>query len=176
VRACCGRDFTLVVGDAATGGDLALLGADTKWRVRAAAPPRIPGWTDVAAAWGSVYVLFGSGGGDDDDDASVRSWGRNDHGQLAPAGLPAVRAIAAGSEHALALTRDAKRRLLAWGWGEHGNCGEAADERGDVKGRWNEIPLPGRRSGGSGSGNGSSADVGAAVIGAGCASSWVWVG
>jgi protein ATS1 len=126
-------------------------------------------------------VLFGGGGGgggddDDDDVVSVRSWGRDDHGQLAPAGLPAVRAIAAGSEHALALTRDSKRRLLAWGWGEHGNCGEAIDARGDVKGRWNEIPLPGRRSSGNSSSGGVNADVGAVVIGAGCASSWVWMG
>ena len=70
----------------------------------------------------------------------IISFGRNDHGQLSPPGLPPVEAISAGSEHCLALTRTSK--VLAWGWGEHGNCGKETDSDGNVKERWNEIDLP----------------------------------
>ena len=48
--------------------------------------------------------------------------------------------ISAGSEHCLALTKTGK--VLAWGWGEHGNCGKHTDSDGNVKERWNEIDLP----------------------------------
>ena len=70
----------------------------------------------------------------------IVSFGRNDHGQLPPFGLPPIEAMSAGSEHCLALTKTGK--VLAWGWGEHGNCGKHTDSDGDVKGRWNEIELP----------------------------------
>ncbi|TKA70058.1 hypothetical protein B0A55_06243 [Friedmanniomyces simplex] len=96
-------------------------------------PLVVPGWKDVAASWGSIYVLK--------DDGELLGFGRDDHGQLPPPGLPPVQAIAAGSEHCIALTKAGK--VLAWGWGEHGNCGEPTDARGDVKGHWNEIDMPG---------------------------------
>ena len=35
-------------------------------------------------------------------------------------------------------------RVLVWGWGEHGNCGEPVDDQKDVKGRFNVLDLRGR--------------------------------
>jgi protein ATS1 len=70
-----------------------------------------------------------------------------------------VRELAVGSEHVLALVDGGK--VVAFGWGEHGNCGPVADKRGDVKGRYIEIPVPGEEG---------SEVVG---VGAGCATSWV---
>ena len=68
--------------------------------------------------------------------------------------------MAVGSEHALALTKDG--RVLAWGWGEHGNCGLGTDEDGDVKHGWNEISI-------------TESDKSSVVgLGAGCATSWIW--
>ncbi|KAI9815917.1 MAG: hypothetical protein M1826_001910 [Phylliscum demangeonii] len=152
VRAVCGREFTFIVGDPVT-GEHVLLGSD-KWRVRSAAPELVSDWKDVRASWGSIYILY--------HDNTVRSWGRDDHGQLAPRGLLPVCVIAAGSEHALAISLD--HRLWAWGWGEHGNCGNETDEAGDVKNGSKEISV------------GLNASTRGAVcfIGAGCATSWVW--
>jgi alpha-tubulin suppressor-like RCC1 family protein len=36
-----------------------------------------------------------------------------------------VREVLAGSEHCLCLTDSGQ--VLAWGWNEHGNCGQAED-------------------------------------------------
>ncbi|KAK4893872.1 alpha tubulin suppressor [Elasticomyces elasticus] len=105
------------------------------------------GWKDVVASWGSVYILR--------DNGELLGFGRNDHGQLPPNGLPRIEAIAAGSEHCLAFTKAGK--VLAWGWGEHGNCGEPTDANGDVKGHWNEVEVPGS----------------ARVVFAGCATSFI---
>ncbi|KIW66336.1 hypothetical protein PV04_05671 [Phialophora macrospora] len=97
------------------------------------------GQNDTAVSgWSSVHVLSGSGSGS--TPGVVQSMGRNNHGQFAPANLPAIRAIAAGSEHCVALTMEGQ--VIAWGWGEHGNCGEQVDEKGNVFDRWNVIPLP----------------------------------
>ena len=153
VRAACGREFTYVLGDPET-GEQAILGSD-KWHIRSTPPERIPGWKDIGASWGSIYVLF--------RDNTLRSWGRNDHGQLAPTNLPPIHSIAVGSEHALAITFDLK--LIAWGWGEHGNCGTGTDDAGDVKGRWNQIPTPQIPF---------ASEPFPGFIGAGCATSWVW--
>ncbi|KXT18119.1 hypothetical protein AC579_4549 [Pseudocercospora musae] len=133
VEAVCGKDFTCIFGDPATGELLVLgsIGSD-RFGIGSNTPTSVAGWKQVAASWGSIYVLFPSG--------EVVSWGRNDHGQLAPPNLPSLERIASGSEHCLGLTKTGK--VLAWGWGEHGNCGTSTDESGDVKGRWNEIPLP----------------------------------
>lgn len=132
--AVCGKDFTCLIGGPGE-GEICLLGAEGRDRfgLRAGAPGRAPGWKEVCASWGSVFVMRGDG--------RVVAWGRDDHGQLAPQDLPPVKSLAAGSEHCLALTSDGK--VLAWGWGEHGNCGEPTDEKGDVKGKWNELPLSG---------------------------------
>lgn len=152
VRAICGREFTYLVGEH-TRGDHLVLGSD-KWNVISTAPAYVPGWKDVGATWGSIFVL--------QDNGTLVSWGRDDHGQLAPPNLPSISQIAIGSEHALAHSVDGA--VLAWGWGEHGNCGPATTD-GDVKGRWNIVassqylPPAAKISG----------------IGAGCATSWICI-
>lgn len=150
VRAVCGREFTAVFGSAES-GEVVLLGAD-KAGVKSNAPERIAGWRDVGASWGGVYVLNGDG--------TLLSWGKDDHGQLAPPGLPKLAGMAVGSEHVVALTEDGD--VISWGWGEHGNCGPQV-ENNDVKGRWNTIASskyipPGSKI---------------TAIGAGCATSWI---
>lgn len=132
VDVVCGKDFTCIFGDP-TVGHLLVLGPNSNDRfgVKTNAPTRVPGWKQVAASWGSIFVLSQSG--------KVTAWGRNDHGQLPSADLRPLKSIAAGSEHCLGLTEAGK--VLAWGWGEHGNCGKPIDEEGDVKNGWNEIVL-----------------------------------
>lgn len=152
VRAVCGREFTYLLGEPGEGQHV-VLGSD-KWNVRSSAPPAVPGWKDVGAGWGSIFVL--------QDDGTVLAWGRDDHGQLPPSEIPPLSHIAIGSEHALGLTEN--QEVLAWGWGEHGNCGPQTTN-GDVKGRWNVIASskylpPGSKI---------------SSIGAGCATSWVCV-
>lgn len=149
-RAVCGREFTYLVGDSSEGRHV-LLGQD-KRNIISDAPQSVPGWKAIGASWGSLYVLFESG--------EMVSWGRNDHGQLVPAGVPRIRKMAIGSEHAIALTADGE--AISWGWGEHGNCGIEVDENGDVKRRYNTLPLPQSEK---------SPVVG---VGAGCATSWIW--
>ncbi|KAI4750253.1 RCC1/BLIP-II protein [Aureobasidium sp. EXF-3400] len=146
-RAVCGKDFTCVFGDPAD-GKLQLLGVAKRDRfnIKSNTPQTLSNWIDVQATWGGVYVLL--------RDNNLVAWGRNDHGQLPPTDIP-VTAMAAGSEHMLVLTTTGK--VLAWGWGEHGNCGLPTDEQRDVKGRWNELD--------------SSTTV--LHIGAGCATSWI---
>jgi protein ATS1 len=144
-RAVCGREFTYLVG-APESGQHIILGSD-KWSVISNAPKTLPPWKDVGASWGSIFVLLQSG--------EVLSWGRNDHGQLCPPDLPKLQHIAIGSEHVVALTEEGK--IITWGWGEHGNCGSPVDEQGDVKGRWNELVVPGE----------------VATLGAGCATTFI---
>lgn len=148
-RAVCGKDFTCVFGDP-TIGKLQMLGLAKRDRygIRPDTPQNLKNWIDVQATWGGVYVLL--------SDNRLVAWGRNDHGQLPPAGV-AITAMAAGSEHMLVLTTSGK--VLAWGWGEHGNCGLPTDEQRDVKGRWNEFDIPGKVD----------------RIGAGCATSWITI-
>ncbi|KKY31510.1 putative rcc1 domain-containing protein [Diaporthe ampelina] len=149
-RAVCGREFTCLFGPSES-GEILVLGAD-KAGVKSAAPATALGWKDVGASWGGVYILNQGG--------SLVSWGRNDHGQLAPPQLPKLDRISIGSEHAIVVTEDGN--VLAWGWGEHGNCGPKT-ENGDVKGRWNTIAsikyIP------------SGSEI--VGIGAGCATSWI---
>lgn len=133
VDAVCGKDFTCVFGEPSK-GELMILGpnGNDRFGIKANAPKTVLGWKQVAASWGSIFVLYDSG--------KLIGWGRNDHGQLPPADLPLLESFAAGSEHCLALTPSGK--VLAWGWGEHGNCGQHTDKNGDVKGKWNCIDLP----------------------------------
>jgi protein ATS1 len=151
-RAVCGREFTYLVSSAADGQHV-ILGTD-KWSVKSAAPVTVQGWRDIGASWGSIFVLLENG--------TLLSWGRDDHGQLTPPGLPALSQIAVGSEHVLGLS--ASGDVLAWGWGEHGNCGPGTLQ-GDVKGRWNIVAsskhLP--------------VECKITSIGAGCATSWICV-
>lgn len=151
-RAVCGRTFTCLFGEPGS-EKLRVLGLD-KWGIQADAPQPVPMWKDVGASWGNVYVLT--------EDGELRSWGRDDHGQLPPPKLPKLSTMAIGSEHVVALS--AEGDVLTWGWGEHGNCGPQVDNN-DVKGRWNVIAsskfIP----------PGSKIDA----IGAGCATSWVFI-
>lgn len=151
VRAVCGREFTFLVSDPSLGRHV-ILGSD-KWGIKSKAPNAIHNWKDIAASWGSLFVLDNAG--------LVKSWGRNDRGQLAPSGLPPIAKLAAGSEHVLVLTTEGK--IFAWGWGEHGNCGAYTDEEGNVSGIWNEIHIDDLPA--------SSKVLG---ISAGCATSFVW--
>lgn len=146
IRAVCGREFTFLM---CKDGSHLVLGTN-KWNLQSDCPGLISDWKDVGATWGSIFVLK--------KDGKIESWGRNDHGQLAPPGLPDIEQLAVGSEHVVALTKDGK--VISWGWAEHGNCGVDIDEDGDVKGRWNEIPV----------------DDGEKVlsVGAGCATSFFW--
>lgn len=150
VRAVCGREFTYLLGESST-GQHAVLGSDKSGLI-SSAPKDVLDWKDVGASWGSIFVLK--------QDGTLLSWGRDDHGQLPPPGLPPLSKIAIGSEHGLGLTEDGE--VLAWGWGEHGNCGPGTTD-GDVKGKWNVIASskylpPGCKI---------------SEIGAGCATSWV---
>ncbi|KAK4541171.1 hypothetical protein LTR36_008245 [Oleoguttula mirabilis] len=133
VKAVCGTHFTCIVGNHAE-GNLVILGYNSRDRfgLVASIPATVPGLKDIAASWGSLFVLKQNG--------ELLGFGRDDHGQLPSPDIPLIEAIAAGSEHCLALTKAGK--VLAWGWGEHGNCGEPTDYHGDVKSRWNEIDLP----------------------------------
>ena len=137
-RAVCGKDFTCLSGDMEM-GDVAMLGPNgrDRFNIKAQAPSGVPGWNDISSSWGNVFVLR--------DTDRLIAWGRDDHGQLPPDDLPPIEKIAAGSEHCLALTLDGK--VLAWGWGEHGNCGEHIDEKCDVKGKWNQLVVPGKVTG-----------------------------
>lgn len=152
----CGREFTVVIGNKER-GEFVILGpaGPDRWRILSDAPlpADVAGFSLVAASWNGIYIHA--------SDGSIRAWGRNDKGQLPPSDLPRPSKVAVGSEHALALLGDQK--VVAFGWGEHGNCGPETDAQGNVKGRCNEIPLP--------------AADGAKIIGlgAGCATSWMVV-
>ncbi|KAG6004350.1 hypothetical protein E4U21_001163 [Claviceps maximensis] len=151
-RAVCTKETTCLFSTPES-GHVCVLGSD-KWSIVAHNPKTVPSWIDVRSGWGAVYMLM--------DDGTLRGWGRNDHGQLPPPNLPRIKQIAIGSEHTVALSEDGD--VLSWGWGEHGNCGPHVDQN-DVKGRWNVIA--------------SSKFIPAAsriaMIGAGCATSWICI-
>ncbi|KLU89134.1 alpha-tubulin suppressor protein Aats1 [Magnaporthiopsis poae ATCC 64411] len=154
VKAACGKDFTVLVGEKST-GEILFLGSD-KWGLKASTPSSVKDWRDVQASWGGVYVLRADG--------SILGWGRNDHGQLPPPGLPPISRMAAGSEHVVGIT-EAQDAVLAWGWGEHGNCGPQVQKPASTE-QWNVIASskyipPGSRI---------------TEIAAGCATSWVIIG
>lgn len=181
----CGREFTFIGGykDNDTGskeGDYmyTILGTDDKWNIITAAPPvqtlqnssLAESRYHVSTSWHGVYLH-------DTLDNSVIAWGRNDRGQLGVhkqssesqqslVRWESVMQFMAGSEHAIAVLSSDKA-VVSCGWGEHGNCGLDTDERGNVKGRLSQIPLP--------------ADVlhskkaKVVRVGAGCATSWIVV-
>ncbi|KAK7751292.1 alpha tubulin suppressor [Diatrype stigma] len=160
-RAVCCQHATCLIAEPGD-GRVVVLGAD-KWGLRSAAPAAVPNWKAVAAGWGAVYVLR--------YDGVLEAWGRDDHGQLPPPGVPRIASVAAGSEHVVALTADTGE-VISWGWGEHGNCGpqQTGGEGetsgvGDVKGRWNTIASLRNLPEGS--------DI--TLIGAGCATSWIQI-
>ncbi|KAJ6032118.1 hypothetical protein N7540_002850 [Penicillium herquei] len=129
------------------------------------------GLGQIGASWHGIYAhvnlgesLFDARAGSMGKSETVLiAWGRNDRGQLPPPDLPALDELAVGSEHVLALLRDGS--VVAFGWGEHGNCGPETDPHGNVAGLFKLVPL---------------ADVLAdrkrvVGVGAGCATSWLIV-
>ncbi|KAL4931339.1 RCC1 domain-containing protein [Aspergillus undulatus] len=159
----CGREFTVLSGYPEK-GEILIYGSEPglgsrnglgdKWGIHTSLPnpDLIQGYKKTHAAWHGIYVHQA--------DSTILSWGRNDRGQLPPAELNGVRVrdIAVGSEHGLALLDDGS--VVAFGWGEHGNCGRETDEKGDVKGpEYKRIEFP----------------EGSRVVGlgAGCATSWI---
>jgi protein ATS1 len=136
-RVVCGKDFTYVVGDSATGQHV-VLGRD-KFNIVSGMPSSVKGWKDIGATWHAIFVLF--------NDGNLIAWGRNTMWKLIPQDLPLIEKFAVGSEHVLALTREGK--LISWGWGKHGNCGNLSKVLGKVEsymvnGFWNEIEIPGK--------------------------------
>lgn len=136
VKVVCGKEFTYLVSDPSS-GEHCLLGRD-KFGLRSSMPTNIKGWKQIGATWNAIFVLF--------EDGSLTAWGKDNMWKLLPEKLPLVGKMAVGSEHVLALTHEGK--LISWGWGKHGNCGDLAT-LGDmvkndmVSGLWNEIDIPG---------------------------------
>ena len=157
-RAACTQETTFLIS--ATGDQHILLGSQSpKWGLRENSPPQgaLIGFRKIESAWNGIYILMGDG--------SVIAWGRGERGQL-PESLTAVDILAIGSEHGVAVLRtgeEAEGRLVAWGWGEHGNCGKLERGGNDVASlRDVEVPRQGKRKR-------------IKCVGAGCATSWVWV-
>jgi protein ATS1 len=151
--AACGREFSFVISE--NGDRHAVLGENGRYSISSESPRQgdLRGWKKVGACWGSIVVLL--------QDGSLKAWGRNDKGQVPPR-IDGIKDIAIGSEHGLALTaRKGRTRAIAWGWGEHGNCGKhRSDGGGDVVGEVFEVDIP--------------EVVTLQAVGAGCATSWLW--
>jgi protein ATS1 len=133
----CGKDFTYLVGTPSS-GEHALLGRD-KFNIISGMPLDIKGWKDIGATWHAIFVLF--------DDGQLTAWGKGNMWDLLPPELPPIEKIAVGSDHILAVTK--KGKLISWGWGKHGNCGNLSGIQHKVKndmvsGFWNEIDIPGK--------------------------------
>ncbi|KAF1841990.1 RCC1/BLIP-II [Cucurbitaria berberidis CBS 394.84] len=136
VKVICGKDFSYFVGDSSIGEHI-LLGKD-KFNVDSGKPQNVKGWKDMGATWHAIFVLF--------DDGKLAAWGKENMWELLPTGLPLLEKIAVGSDHVLAVTKEGK--LISWGWGKHGNCGDLSKIKHEVKnhmvsGFWNEISIPG---------------------------------
>lgn len=142
-----GRDFSLLMG---SDKHSTILG-DFKRGSNAPEWDTGPLPAHYLAGWSTIYRW---------SPEMISSYGLSRRGQSAPANLPPVSVLAAGSEHCLAILRDG--RLVAWGWGEHGNCGTPVDDRGNVIDRFNEISTS------------SMLKVRFLGVGAGCATSFAW--
>ncbi|CBX91089.1 hypothetical protein IAQ61_002551 [Plenodomus lingam] len=136
-KVVCGKDFSYLVGDPSTGEHI-VLGKD-KFSIISNKPETVKGWKDVGATWHAIVVLL--------TDGTLLAWGKENMWQLLPPSLPLIDKIAVGSDHVLALTTDGK--LISWGWGKHGNCGNLSSIGREVKndmlsGFWNELEIAGR--------------------------------
>ncbi|KAI9000208.1 RCC1 domain-containing protein [Gaertneriomyces semiglobifer] len=150
-NALCGRDFTFCIDE--SGSQHVVLGANRYGLPSdASATAELAGYLEIGVSWGGVYVLKADG--------SIAAWGRDDHGQVTPIkqlfGLGRCTQMAIGSEHGLAVVESTEHRmrLVAWGWGEHGNCGPS-EGTGLL-----DVRIP---------------TVSIVHIGAGCATSWIFV-
>ena len=106
----------------------------------------------VTSGWSNLYAL---------NAGKIQATGRNDRGQVPSADMPPLCLLMAGSEHAVGCTVDGA--VVAFGWGEHGNCGKPLDVKGNVAGRYNIITVPNANT-----------DV-VCLIGAGCATTFIGV-
>lgn len=104
-----GRERTLLLGES-----LRVIGKDPlEIDVRA---------NKARAMWSSIHYSH-----EVDGSLVVSSVGNNSHGQLFQYDVPEkIVDFEVGSEHGILLTESGK--VYAWGWGEHGNCGERKDD------------------------------------------------
>lgn len=155
-KAACAQDSSLLLST--SGPEMDYLGYwTTKWGLHENKPLSCLGFVDVQASWNGFYLLKDTG--------EIVAWGRGDKGQLPPDGLKGVKLMAVGSEHVVAVVEEEGReKLVAWGWGEHGNCGQVEEGNGDAV-PLREVKIPGVE--------GKEGRI--RCIGAGCATSWVWV-
>lgn len=112
VSAACGRTFTAVLdgqGNVTIHGTIPGCSEQT---------PELKDVVSVYAGWSTLHTLG--------VDGFVRSLGNDSHGQLARLDS-AVKCVAAGTEHGLALN---DKHIIAWGWAEHGNCGPDRNSTG----------------------------------------------
>lgn len=136
IKAVCGKEFTYLASHPSS-GEHYLFGRD-KYGLKSSMPAHIKGWKQIGATWNAIFVLF--------EDGTLTAWGKDNMWKLLPDDLPLLERMAVGSEHILALTID--RKLISWGWGKHGNCGDLTRLGSKVKhemvsGLWNEIEIPG---------------------------------
>jgi protein ATS1 len=120
-----GRDFTYVVDENDIGhllGDNKHLGDVKALEIRAD--------DTVSAGWTHLFSWARD---------QLVAVGRNNHGQLPPPSMISPKLFATGSEHSLALMPD--NTILAWGWGEHGNCGGTSDDNDTSEQTANHILL-----------------------------------
>ena len=117
--AACGQYFTILTAENKT-----MVGHGDNRHGQLNAPVDLALDHQVYCGW--THAVFLQNG-------VVGGWGRNDYHQLAGIGLGRVKKIVTGSEHCLVLTQE--NQVLAWGWNEHGNCGQEGEE--DI-----EVPTP----------------------------------
>jgi len=142
-QVACGKDFTCILSST---GKVSVYTTSTKHNLQAI--PALPvSIKSIASSWSTIALL--------DDTGKIHSWGRNDRSQAPPIELPAIAQLSAGSEHFIALSQD--KKVYAWGWNEHGNCGLATLEDvytvHELKFPQDEVPV---------------------YIAAGCGTSWIW--
>lgn len=98
-------------------------------------------WKAIATTWRGLHILV--------DGDQIVTFGKPKLSKETPED---IKTLMAGSEHVLCETTEG--RILASGWGEHGNCGKPIGVNGVIDG-WNELC----------SGN---------LLGGGCATSWIF--
>lgn len=144
-RVICGRDFTYIVGSSTNGRHIIL--GDDKWKIVSSAPDHVKAWRDVVATWSSIYVHY--------QHNDLVCWGRNDNSQLPQRSRHDIVRVIAGSEHVL--IEDGTGKILAFGWGEHGNCGPVPSEHSGISPMHATISNP----------------LDLHLLGGGCATSWL---
>lgn len=111
----CGRDFSVFASSPGK-NTITVLG-DDRVGIKSQKPEPHNGGIikDIGCGWSNAHVLY--------TDGTVQSWGNNSHGQHVPLDeVKKIQRFAVGTEHVIAIDEDNK--MIAWGWGEHGNCGE----------------------------------------------------